>query len=152
MCIRRVLEALRVTYGRRLWVRRHRRNRPCTYPNCDQCVSCGGPQASSLRAVELEATLRSCRRRPNGARRVIPQVATAEGADSNDSYPLSMTRAATSSVDAKSGQQKLVGGETARVAMGTRRYWELRGAPTARCGTSDRDSPSIAAVLLVDVV
>jgi len=146
------LEALEGTYGRRLWVRRHRRNRPCTYPNCGQCVSCGGLQASSLRAVKLEAAARSWRRRPNGARRVIPQAATAEGAESNDSYPLSMTRAATSSVDAKSGQRKLVGGETARVAMRTRRCWELRGAPTARCGTRDGDSPSIVTVLLVDVV
>ena len=132
-------------------MRRHRRNRPCTYPNCGQCVSCCCPGASSLRAMELEAAVRSCRRRPNGARRVIPQAATAEGADGDDSYPLSITRAATSSVDAKSGQRVPDGGKTARVAMGTRRCWELRGAPTAHSSTRERDSPSIVTVLLVDV-
>jgi hypothetical protein len=147
VCERRVLEAMGGTYGRRLWVRRHRRNRPCTYPNCGQCVSCDCPGASSLRAMELEAAVRSCRRRPNGARRAIPLAATAEGADGDDSYPLSMTRAATSSVDAKSGQRVLNGGETTRVAMGTsRRCWELRGARAAHCRTIERDLPSILAM------
>jgi len=143
--------ALEGTYGKRLWVRRHRRNRPCTYPNCGQCVSWSCPGASSLRAMKPRAAARSCLWPPNGARRGIPQVATAEGTGGDASYPLSITRAATSSVDAKSGQRALDGGKTARVAMGTRRCWELRGAPTARSSTRERDSPSIAAVLLVDV-
>lgn len=58
---------------------------------------------------------------------VISQAATAEDADGDDSYPLSMTRAATSSVDAKSGQRVVNGGEMGTVAMETRRCWVGEG-------------------------
>ena len=83
---------------------------------------------------------------------MVLQLATAEGADGDDSYPLSMTRAATSSVDTQSGQRMLDRGKTARVAMGSGRCWEVRGcADSSTCARGQQDSPSIAAVLLVDV-
>lgn len=82
---------------------------------------------------------------------VISQAATAEDADGAISYPLSMTRAATSSVKAKSGQRMLDGGEMERVAMETRRCWVGEGRASNSLKHKRGDSPSIAAVLVVDV-
>jgi hypothetical protein len=93
------------TYGRLHGAHRHRRNRPCTYPNWQR--------SAHVHLVSMPIALRLWRSRRGYARawaramRIAPPHSR-DGWSSDSgmrAHPLSMTRAATSSAVGNSGQQ-----------------------------------------------